>query len=192
MTLSDPSVQKLLKRRFVCARLDTADDPVSGESFAHPPEDPPPSCIRGNGEHNVQILILTPDGKLLSALAGFVGADELVRELKRGLELADRVRGLDAERAAEAVRRSHDEFLAEFERQEDPDESDPFGGFFAKFERDRVVSDHRFSAENALLDAAEFTTARMVGNARTFFGSSTGRVPPERLGKQKGTGQEDG
>ena len=119
---------------------------------------------------------------LLSALAGYLSPDELREELTmaqklwRELRTAEKKEQLDAPARRAFVADAHDRFARELGKRE-------WRGFFADSERNRALSDHRFSARNALLPAEDFRTAAMVGNARTFFGSSNGEKPQQRIGR---------
>ena len=188
VTLSDRKVKSQLTKQFVCAWGDVDGDPNAGASFAHAPSDPPATCIRGNGEHNMQILMLTPDGELLNAVAGYLSPEELREELDLALKIWKGLAALELERdppqgdpddaRLEVVEVVHRRFLQKYEQRE-------VEGIFADFIRKRVASDHRFSLENALADAREFEPERMVGNAQTFFGGYQGRKPPGEIGERR-------
>jgi len=183
VTLSDRKIRKQLGRKFVCTWGNVEGNPNAGSSFAHKPSDPPSSCIRGNGEHNIQILFLTPEGELMSALAGYLSPKELHQELDQVLDLWKQLGELPAKSREvdviayreKLVRDHHRRFLADFEKQK-------LEGRFASFVKSRVVKDHEFSAKHALMDARTFRPEAMVGNAKTFFGGSTGGTKPGRIG----------
>lgn len=175
MTLSDKRIQRLLDRDFVTTWSNTADDAAAGSSFAHPPGDPPPQCLRGNGEHNLQILVLTADLELLDAIAGFIEPDALLAELEFALRLAKDVAQAPQQRRADVVTTAHERFAEAI----DPAQ---FTGLFGTFERSRVEQDHRFTASHPLLPATSFRIEDLVGSATTFFGSSSGTAPGGTLG----------
>ena len=182
MTLSDRTVRQLLQREFHCTWGNTDGDAAAGESFAHEPGDPAGSCIRGNGEHNVQLLILTPEGEILGALAGFLSAEELAEELRfasalwRDLQRAVADEQLDREDVEGFVADAHERRVRELEKRE-------WKGPLADFAKRRALSDHRFSARRALMPYEEFRIVDMVGSARTFFGTSQGGRPGGRIGR---------
>ena len=82
MSLSNAKVNRLLNDKFVCAYVNTQGDPNSGESFSHRPRDPVGPCLRGNGEHNVQMITMSPAGEIIHVLSGYVGPEELLAELQ--------------------------------------------------------------------------------------------------------------
>ena len=173
----------MLGSKFVCAFLDLNGEEAAGASFAHGPDDPAGSCLRGNGEHNVQTLVLTPEGKLLHAFAGYVDPDDLLEELTFAGTLARRVQ--EQKSPEQVVRQAHEERVTALSATLSPDG-------FEGFERMRRLSDHQFVARNPLLPAEEFTTKAMVGSATTFFGSSSGTTPKDRIGTPGARGLEGG
>jgi hypothetical protein len=189
VTLSDRKVRNQLNKKFVCTWGNVEGDPTAGASFAHQPSDPPGSCIRGNGEHNMQVLVLTPDGELLNALAGYLSPDELRQELDLALEIYEGLVALERElpqadpdqARVDVVESAHRRFLQAYEQGDEREDEGVFADFIAK----RVASDHRFSMENALADARDFDPVRMVGNAQTFFGGYQGGKPSGEIGKRK-------
>lgn len=176
MTLSNDAVQRELARHFTCAWIDTTGDEAAGSSFAHSPKDAPGSCVRGNGEHNVQILMLTPDGRLLHAISGYVDAEPLLEALAFARTLARVVaREHEAEVARDLISMAHEERLEFLEQQ-------AFEGPLAAFEKMRVTGDHRYVQKHPLQDAKAFRIEALVGKATTFFGSSQGERPKEFVG----------
>src|SRR5215467_11706052 len=103
VSLSDARVKELLADKFVCAWINIADDPAVGASHPHACTDQARELARGLGEHNTQTLILTPDGRLLSALAGFVGPADLAEELGFAFALWDTVRQAPADDQAARI-----------------------------------------------------------------------------------------
>jgi len=184
VTLSDRRVQKQLDKQFVCTWGNVEGDPVAGESFAHAPSDPPATCIRGNGEHNIQVLVLTPDGELLNAVAGYLSPVELREELDLALEIWKGLAALEREppqadpdqARVEVVQAAHRRFASDYEQRE-------VEGVFADFITKRVAADHEFCVDNALADARDFRPERMVGNSQTFFGGYTGDKPRGKIGE---------
>lgn len=84
--LTDPKVQELLSRNFVCAWTDLRMEATAGGSWRHEPGTDAPECATADGEHNTQLCVLAADGRLLHIRAGFVGADDLARDLAWTLE----------------------------------------------------------------------------------------------------------
>lgn len=179
MSFSNKDVQEALHKNFACVVENTAGDEVAGSSFAHSPKDPPPSCIRGNGEHNLQMLFLTPKGELLHGVAGFVEPTDLLDEIAFGAEVARLVAKQNTADRADVVRYRHEKALEALAKE-------PIKGAFARFEIDRRTDDHRFFIAHPLLPIANFRPEMMVGNAKTFFGSSQGTPPKKKIGATDG------
>lgn len=177
MTLSNKAVRSYLSRSFSCTWTNLEGEASAGSSFAHAPKDAPGRCIRGNGEHNVQMLMLTPKGELLNVVAGYVDAEDLLVEAKLATSLWRKVKKAKEEGRAQIVRDAHQTFLKG--RTADAGSTDPF----ARFIESRIRTDHRFVARHPLMDARRFRTEDLVGNAKTFFGSSTGKKPRGRVGE---------
>lgn len=175
MTFSDKSVRKLLQREFVLTWLDLEGDEAAGSSFAHPPSDPAPSCIRGNGEHNVQLLVVTPAGEIVHALAGFISPTELLEELEFALEVFEGLDTTDEDTIRETLVAPHMDFAERLADRE-------WEGLLGDWEQRRAIADHRWVARHPLARASEFETEHLVGNATTFFGASSGQAPERRIG----------
>jgi hypothetical protein len=181
VTFADPAVKKLLQKEFVCAWVNLEGEAIAGSSFAHEPGTPAGQCVRGNGEHNIQLLTMTPEGKVFHVLAGYVAPRELVEELRLALSifgsLDDEVRTSPEDRVVAA----HKDFLAEHDKRA----SDAPEGLetLLDMQHSRVRQDHRFCMRRPLMDVADFRPEMLVGNATTFFGSSTGGKPGETIGQ---------
>jgi hypothetical protein len=182
VSLSQPAVQKVLNQQFICAWTNIEGQPHAGMSFAHKPTDPPPSCVRGNGEHNIQYLFLTPEGELFHVLAGYLSPADLAEELRFATATFDALRKTRPDQRHDVVVNEQKKFLAAYERK-------PATGFFAFFERGRVVADHRFTVEHPLLPASEFRPEMLVGNGVSFFGSMNGKMPGGMIGGPPGLTQ---
>ncbi len=163
VTFADPSIRKILKRNFECTYLNTKGDSSAGGSFAHDPKDAAPQCSRGNGEHNVQMLMLTNDGRLLDIMAGYVGAKDLAKRLQFALKLFRDKNGVTKEGVAAAHRAAHKKHAAE-----------EFKGPLASFTKRRLLRDHRFVEKRPLLPVDSFRATDLVGNAKAFFGARNG------------------
>lgn len=210
MSFSDSSVQKVLNNDFVCLRLNTRGDPTAGESFSHAPDDAAGPCFRGNGRQNVQILFLTPSGVIFHVLTGFVGPEDLQSELKFALAIYRKL-AVEADDRRVIVRDAHVEFLktagfsdAEIERPasdfgallanvaSNVPAGNPGGSFDRMIEgaaRNQVLADHRFAIEHPLLPLAKFKPETLVGNGKSFFGSTSfGNVPRVFRGQAQRSG----
>lgn len=175
-SLSANDIVRRLKKDFVCAWDNTDGECNAGGSFAHPPSDPPPQCIRGNGEHNVQMLFLTPDRKLLHIVAGYVSAPELVQEIDFAKNLYELVKRAKTDTAKKhLIVNAHKQALRETEKRE-------FTGPLSDWAKRRVLADHKFAQKHPLLPASGYRSEDHVGRSTTFFGSSTNGRPKEGIG----------
>jgi hypothetical protein len=185
VSFSSDSVRKILNREFVCTTVNISGDENAGISLKHRPSDPPGPCLRGNGEHNVQILMLTPKGRILNVLAGYVDPAELAEELRFASKLWKDVAGMNPDDAEAAVERAHSKWLnqhAAKRKQHVPNfMGQDFAGmrlpadfrdqFTAMF--DRGKTDHEFARSHPLLPIDDYRSEMLVGNAKTFFGSTS-------------------
>lgn len=90
MSLSDTKVLPLLERSFVCGWRNTEGrESYAGESNCHNVGNPAADVGNGAGGHNVQMVILSPRGRVLHCLPGYWRPDTLRDELLFALELAD-------------------------------------------------------------------------------------------------------
>ena len=162
MTFADKKLRRLLKKRFISAWIDTTGDPTAGTSFQHDPKEPAGSCIRGNGEHNVQMIVLTPEGRIFHVVSGYIGADDLREELAFALEQFGHF-GSNGKKLAAA----HRGFAETLQARD-------FSGPLGNWEKRRAIADHEFVAKHPLLAVEDFEPEMLVGNAKTFFGSRNG------------------
>jgi hypothetical protein len=204
VSFSSAKVRRLLNDRFVSCRLNTEGEPSAGESFAHAPKDPPGPCLRGNGEHNIQILTLTPDGELLHVLAGFVGPDELAAELEFALATY-KAQSEASTDPKQTVADRHTERLkdlgfteAQITGPNDPllqfvgslpgfSQSGPIAGglkpgagpeaIFDGLIKARILTDYRFVIDHPLLPIDDFRPEMLVGEGKSFFGSTSNGGP---------------
>ncbi|MEM8885915.1 MAG: hypothetical protein AAGD14_17760 [Planctomycetota bacterium] len=165
MTLADKKLRTLLRRDFIATYRDTTGEKSAGGSFAHEPKEPAPHCIRGNGESNVQLLVLAPDGRLLSVVTGFIEAKDLVEELTFARDLLRAKEPLTKER----VRNAHEAFDRRLADR-------TFEGPLSDWSKRRARLDHRFAAKHALMPIARFRPEDLVGQGTNFFGSRKGKV----------------
>lgn len=192
MSLSNAKVNRLLNDEFVCAYVNTQGDPNSGESFSHRPRDPVGPCLRGNGEHNVQMITMSPTGEIFHVLSGYVGPEELRAELQFAQATWSELAKIDGAAARKKLLvAAHEKFARELEdRQFDEDET-PIAAFrnmqkrlqpafgppemqnlMAGFTGQRSALDHAFVAKHPFLPYQEYRSEDLVGNAKSFFGST--------------------
>lgn len=80
--LKDKNVASTLNGKFVCAWKNIDGETTCGGSFAHELTDKPGFCQPGDGEHNTQLCVFTPDGRLLDVMAGYQTPADLKAELE--------------------------------------------------------------------------------------------------------------
>jgi len=85
VTFSDPQVRDLLKEFFVCTWRNLEGDPQAGGSPRIREGDAPLPLPRGSGYPNLQILIFTPDARLLHVMLGAIGAEDMKWGLAQAL-----------------------------------------------------------------------------------------------------------
>jgi hypothetical protein len=198
VTFSTPEIQKLLNDRFVCTYQNIEGDPTAGQSLKHSPKDPPGPCLRGNGEHNIQLLFLTTEGEIFHTLTGFLPAAELKKELEFTLDVWRQLEKTPTADRAQTVAGLHRQYLTDQGFDEREIESakgsvatmfNPAGfqnvfsqglsgGFdpskmFDGLTRGRVLTDHRYAMDHALLPIGEFQPETLVGSGASFFGSTS-------------------
>lgn len=139
------------------------DEPTGGASCVHLPHDKPGPCERGAGKRNVQILVLTPDLRLLNVVSGYVSAEELYRELDTSTEIAGRMRSGTGARAAALVSASHRVIL-----EYPPQYEGELAGRQLKYWR----RDHMFMVARPLMDGAAFEVIELHGKGRSFFSTA--------------------
>ena len=175
-TLSNRKVRRLLNDRFVCAWVNTEGDKSAGASFAHEPGEAAPSCIRGNGEHNVQMIFLTPQGEIFHVLAGYITAGDLAEELAFALKTYEKVVSTSNPEEQEATVVSAHKQMAKTLKEK------KFDGPLGNWERRRALKDHEFMTKHPLIHVDAFKPEMLVGNASTFFGSYRGKKPAGSIG----------
>lgn len=85
VVFSDPSVRKLLESCFVCTWKDLERDSQAGSSPRVRPGEHGVPLPRGRGFSNLQIVILSPDARLLHLITGTIDARDLQWELAQAL-----------------------------------------------------------------------------------------------------------
>jgi hypothetical protein len=188
VSLSNDEVRRVLNDQFVCVSVNIKDDPAAGMSCAHPPGDGAMDLARGLGEHNNQILMLTPNGKILNALAGYVGSADLLEELQFSVNLLGKVnKASDANKEGE-VAKAQKSFAEQFENRNKSGNNsflgqfEQLGGSIMQIGARRAASDHRWTAAHALMPVKNFTTGSMVGNGKSFFAAQSSGTPPGMIG----------
>src|SRR5262249_50265427 len=155
VSLSDPFVKKQLDENFVCTWTDVSNDPAVGSSYKHSCKDQTADMARGLGEHNTQTLILTPDGRLLSALAGYLGPEDLREELEFAASLCQKVRQEPESNRTKVVESAHADFAEKLSQRKGREGLVGMEErFFSKtmtVGNQRGVADHEFSAKHALM-----------------------------------------
>lgn len=89
MTLPNPEVMELLADRFVLGWRNIERDDHVGLSHGYRCDQTAVGTTNGAGGRNVQLLILATDQTVVHALPGFWHAEDLLPELRLGLELHD-------------------------------------------------------------------------------------------------------
>jgi len=195
VSLSNDRVNRLLNDKFVCAYVNTKGDPNAGESFSHRPRDPVGPCLRGNGEHNVQMITISPQGEIFHVLSGYVGPEELLAELEFAEATWQKLAAIDdAATRKKLLIAEHEKFARELESR-NFDESDgivpgaatafrnmqkqmqaafgpevrlPTAGLIGN----RAALDHEFAIDHPFLPYGEYRSEELVGEAKSFFGSA--------------------
>lgn len=181
VSLSQAEVKKLLNDKFVCTWVNIASDPAAGKSHPHACTDAARDLARGLGDHNVQTLILTADGRLLRALAGYFSPANLAEELKLARSHWDKPRKMPEPKSKQFREQAHTTYAQVLatrkHRQGLAGMEAEFLGQFKAVGNQRGALDHQFSAKNALMPAERFTTAMRVGNANSAFVSQVNGSP---------------
>jgi len=155
VTFRDGQVKAAL-RDFALAWTNIAGDKTCGESFRHEPGEAAGELLRGNGEHNMQVLLLTPRGEIAHILAGYCGPKDMLDELA----LAKRAVAMTSERLAA--------LHAEKARELDPGAPTADMGWCGRHWRHRA---HEYMSTHALQPVADYRAEDLVGRGRSFFGA---------------------
>lgn len=171
--LRDQGVQKVLGEKFVCSWKNIEDEGICGSSYAHEPTEKPGACQPGDGEHNTQLCVWTPDGRLLDVMAGYQTPELLIDELKWAWDTVRPI-GLDANASVEDRKAR---IAKEFEKTVGHNKSN--GGML----------DDRWMIKHAMDSWGEFKADDLVegrGFGDHFFGRFAKDMPGEALGKVPG------
>jgi hypothetical protein len=112
VSFSSTPVRRLLNSEFVSHIINTEGDPSAGSSHGHAPNDQAGICTDGIGRQNVQVLFLTPQGKIFHTASGFQGPQELLNELQFAKATFASIQK-QPNRAREIVRNVHAKILEE-------------------------------------------------------------------------------
>lgn len=88
MTFSDPSVQDLLARSFVCVKVNLVPSLKLGRA-AHHSEELLAQFPEGGGGGNVRSIFCTRDGRIVSEVKGFWGPERYTSEVVQTLSVID-------------------------------------------------------------------------------------------------------
>src|SRR5262245_10527829 len=190
VTFADAKVREALGG-FALAWKNIKDDPSCGSSYRHDPGEAAMPLLRGIGNHNVQLLFLTPDAKLVHVLAGYWGPRDLVREIELVRKLIAAAK--EGKDKVAALHREH--------AREDAPAMDDDGGrlllnrdLTKRLEESRCLtgwkSSHDFMSKNALLPVEKYRAQDLVGEGESFFGArvsggTTTVVPARKASKEK-------
>ncbi len=175
MSLKNLEVHNLVAKNFVCAWRNTEGDPDAGQSNRHPCGSAAMELSRGIGKANVQTMVLTPDGKIISAMSGFVDARDLLWELEQALHTWHKLRRVESVEARKGLVRARIREMNEAEAKEmeivNGVQRDPYAqAAFAAWTRQIVLKDRAFVSDNALMDVEDFRTRMLTGGHAGRFG----------------------
>ncbi len=179
MSLSHEPVRQLINAKFVSVWVNIKDDPAAGSSVRHPTTDQARDMARGLGEHNTQLLMLTPDGAIVNALAGYIGPADLLEELKFALAQLETLAKTPERDRRRVLARTHLKFADRLAKRPPATPEERFFGQVKTIGPSRGVADHRFVARCPLLPVKSFSTALMVGNAKSAFVSQVNGDPAQ-------------
>ena len=173
MSLNGPvGLSQWVKENFVAAWVDLTNDPDAGKSNKHKPVDQAIPLTRGIGKSNVQTLILTPDGRVLHAMSGYVAPKDFRWELEEALKSWNAVKKTEALSENEAlpkkilVGRQHKiQTIWDKEHTKKGQRS---------WSRHTVAGDRAFVIENPLLPVGAFRTRMLTKGPGGHFGYTSG------------------
>jgi hypothetical protein len=138
VSLSNESILKTLKDKFVCGWRDISSEPYCGKSGKHDLDNPAVHTTNGAGPTNTQLFILSPDGVVLHCLPGYWDARDLPCEIELA-EALDRVwkdPKMSREEKDAAFKRMHLEHVAK--HPADMVKRSQMQGFDKKHEQNKV------------------------------------------------------
>ncbi len=178
--LKDPKVRDYLKVNFRLAWVNLEGDPDAGESNRHGCGESAMKLSRGIGKSNVQMLVLTPEGRVLHAVSGYIGIKDLRWELEQALltnKLASKARA-----GGKTVVASRQNAIQRAMQRRPAKERSTFLGASHKraskllqpFTNRAVQGDRSFVREHPLMPIGLFQTRMLTGGGTNFFGYETG------------------
>lgn len=180
MAIQDLRVRKLLEKHFHVTWEDITGDPDAGKSNQHEKQDKARELTRGIGRSNVQIVILTPNGRLLHAITGYAKPKELHFELMQALASWQAVKAaaltaeLAPQRKALVVRQ--DDVQAAWRATFGPKGKAARGG--RSWQERQAAHDREIVREHPLIHAGTITTRLLTGGPGTHFGYGNGGDKP--------------
>src|SRR5262249_52675459 len=154
----------------------------------------------GNGEHNVQMITISPQGEIFHVLSGYVGPEELLAELEFAEATWQKLAAIDdAATRKKLLIAEHEKFARELESR-NFDESDgivpgaatafrnmqkqmqaafgpevrlPTAGLIGN----RAALDHEFAIDHPLFPSRGDPSPGMVGEGQNFFFSARVAFP---------------
>ncbi|MGI9515884.1 MAG: hypothetical protein ACR2NP_02460 [Pirellulaceae bacterium] len=198
VTFSTPQIQQAINKNFVALNTNIEGSDLAGESIKHHPDDEPGTCIRGNGQQNVQTIFLTPDLEVFHAATGYLDPEDLYEEMQFAAQLFSAMQN-DPDTSAALVRQAHQVRLKEAGfpdsqinaandvelmmsmMQGNPmslatgQQGDSPAGVFDAMIRQQFLKDQRFSIERPLMSLRQLESdpGDLVGRGQTFFSSSS-------------------
>ena len=158
---NNKKVRKLLEKEFHLAWVNLEGDPDAGKSNRHATKDKAIPLMRGTGRSNVQMLVLTPDGRILHAMSGYIPPKDLEWELEQALKTWASVR--DAEEQAVNVVKARQKKIQAASRART---KQPKGSWI-----DRITAtDRAFVVDHPLLPLGAFQTRMLTGGPGAHFG----------------------
>ena len=151
-------------------------DPDAGKSNEHGPSDKARPLGRGTGRSNVQLMVLTPRGRVLHVVTGYAEPKEFLWELNEALTSWKAVKTaavtaeLDDQKAALVLRQTV--IAAGYKKQITRGKG---GWFLANANRDRALV-----REVPLLHAGNMTTRMLTHGHIGHFGYGNGSETPTR------------
>jgi hypothetical protein len=167
--LKEREVARTLNKHFVCAWKNIDGEATCGGSFSHTPDEKPGECRPGDGEHNTQIAMFTPDGRLLDVMAGYQTACDLASELEFAAKKLAPI-AMNAKLSLEEQKRALSREIQERRK---------------KAQMHNAVSDLNYVEKNVLAHWTEFKVDELVkgrGFGDHFFGRYDREMPGEGIG----------
>ncbi len=190
VSFSDARVRKELSENFICAHTNIHGSEFCGSSHEHALDSTPGECGRGAGRQNVQLVFLSPAGKLIHVSTGFLSPVDLMGEIvfakkvhkathqqtkriqcarTREMHIARMMKLGFSEFEIQNTSRQNEELLSRtgFSSSDNSGESD------IRVSQARMLRDAKFVISNPMIDIFAFQSriSPLVGRHRAFFGS---------------------